>query len=186
VRKGNRRTHSLGVNSASSDVKGELSLRNTHSSHSEVTKTENAGTVSDNADLHLVMRETGLEVGDDLGEVRLVVLAEVEGADGAVVLRGRRVDEGPVLASSTNDGAVGVGEVGGGLVTGRTKVAGRKGKMAVRVNDGLFRLREGGEEEERETEHVSHRRCSGRGRGRGKGKRNRRTVVSFKFEPMRE
>jgi hypothetical protein len=67
------------------------------------------------------MRETGLEVGDDLGEVGLVVLAEVEGADGAIVLRGRRVDEGPVLARGTDDGTVGVGEIGRRLVRRRQR-----------------------------------------------------------------
>jgi hypothetical protein len=100
------KTYSLGVDSTGSNVERELSLRDSHSSDSEVTESENPRTVGNDADLHLVMGKTGLEVGDDLGELLLVVLGEVKGTDRAVVLRRRRVDEGPVLARGTDDGAV--------------------------------------------------------------------------------
>lgn len=88
------------ANATTGDVEVELSNRDTHSTETKVTKTEDTRSVSDDNDLGLVGGiEGGIVLGEDVAERVLVVDVDVE------TLRSG-VDVGVLLASLTDGGGV--------------------------------------------------------------------------------
>jgi len=95
--KDNRET-SAGVDTTTGNVEIQLADRDTHATETEVTETKDTRAVSDDNDLGLGSEGGGV-LGEDLGELVLVV-------DGEVETLGSRVDVRVLLAGLTDGGGV--------------------------------------------------------------------------------